>query len=93
MTVLSILDCKILQDQMIWFITNDSQLKRILIVENKEIFELTEKLDEQCICYNIVSFKKLIQILQNSGISVKTEKIINSLFPCFCLFKSSGEKT
>jgi len=95
MTVLSIVGCKIFQDKMVWFITNNSQIKKILILENKNIFELTEKLDEQRICYNIVPFKKLLQILQNSGMSVKTEKIINSLFPCFCPFKfnkSSGAK-
>ena len=29
MTVLSILSCKILQDEIIWLIANDSQIKRI----------------------------------------------------------------
>jgi hypothetical protein len=84
------------QDKMVWFITNNSQIKKVLILENKNIFELTEKLDEQRICYNIVPFKKLLQILQNSGMSVKAGKIINSLFPRFCPFKFnklSGEKT
>jgi len=65
MTVLSILGCKILQDEIVWLITNDSQIKRILIVENKNILEFIEKLDEQHICYSIVPFKKLPQILQN----------------------------
>ena len=83
------------QDKMFWFITNNSQIKKVLILENKNILELTEKSDEQCICYNIAPFKKLLQILQNSGMSIKTGKIINSLFPRFCPFKFnklSGEK-
>lgn len=95
MTVLSIVGCKIFQDKMVWFITNNSQIKKVLILENKNILELTEKLDEQRICYNIAPFKKPLQILQNLSMSVKTGKLINSPFPRFCPFKfnkSSGEK-
>ncbi|AKB78697.1 hypothetical protein MSHOH_2214 [Methanosarcina horonobensis HB-1 = JCM 15518] len=65
MPVLSILSCKILQDEIVWLITNDSQIKRVIIAENGNILEFTEKLDEQHINYNIVPFKKLPQILQN----------------------------
>ncbi len=65
MTVLSILSCKILQDEIIWLIVNDSQIKRILIVANGNISEFIEKLDEQHICYDIVPFKKLPQALNN----------------------------
>jgi hypothetical protein len=65
MPVLSILGCKILQDEIIWLITNDSQIKRILIVANGNISEFTEKLDEQHICFNIVPFEKLPQVLSN----------------------------
>lgn len=65
MTVLSILGCKILQDEVIWLIANDSQIKRILIVANGNISEFTEKLDEQHICYNIVPLEKLPQVLNN----------------------------
>jgi len=65
MPVMSILSCKILQDEIIWLITNDSQIKRVLIVANGNISEFTEKLDEQHICYDIVPFEKLPQILNN----------------------------
>jgi hypothetical protein len=62
---MSVLSCKILQDEIIWLIANDSQIKRVLIVANKNISEFTEKLDEQHICYDIVPFEKLPQILNN----------------------------
>ena len=65
MTVLSILACKILQDEIIWLIANDSQINRILIVANGNISEFIEKLDEQHTCYDIVPFKKLPQALNN----------------------------
>lgn len=65
MTVLSIVGCKILQDEIIWLIANDPQIKRILIVANGNISEFTRKLDEQHICYDIVPFKKLPKALNN----------------------------
>lgn len=65
MTVLSIVGCNILQDEIIWLIANDSQIKRILIVANGNISEFTEKLDEQHICYDIVPFEKLPKALNN----------------------------
>ena len=37
MTVLSILSCKMLQDEMVWLFKNDSHIKRILIVQNENI--------------------------------------------------------
>jgi hypothetical protein len=46
-------------------VTKDSQIKRIFIVENKNIFEFTEKLDENHICYSVIPFKRLPQLLQN----------------------------
>lgn len=87
MTVFSIVGCKIFQDKMLWFITNNSQIKKILTLKNKNTFDLTEKLDEQRICCKILPFKKLLQVLRNLGMSIKTGKIINSLFPSFFFFK------
>lgn len=57
MTVLSILSCKILQDEIIWLIANDSQINRIVIVANGNISEFIEKLDELHTCYDIVRSK------------------------------------
>jgi len=65
MPVMSILSCKILQDEIIWLIANDSQIKRILIVANGNISEFTEKLNELHIGYDIAPFEKLPQILNN----------------------------
>jgi hypothetical protein len=65
MPVMSILSCKMLQDEIIWLIANDFQIKRVLIVANKNISEFTEKLDEQHIYYDIIPFEKLPQMLNN----------------------------
>ncbi|MDY0385664.1 MAG: DUF1638 domain-containing protein [Methanolobus sp.] len=65
MPVLSILSCKILQDEIIWVFENDFQIKNILIVQNDNISEFTEKLDEQQICYDIVLFEELPQMLKD----------------------------
>lgn len=65
MAVLSILSCKILQDEIVWLFANDSQIKRILIIENRNISEFIEKLDEQHICYEIVPFPKLQHLLND----------------------------
>ncbi len=65
MSVLSIVGCEILQDEIVWILENDSQIKRILIVKNENISEFTEKLNEQNICYDIVLFEELPQILKD----------------------------
>lgn len=62
---MSILGCKMLQDEIIWLIANDSQIKRILIVANGNIAEFSEKIDEQHICYDIIPFEKLPKVLNN----------------------------
>ncbi|MGB9927525.1 MAG: DUF1638 domain-containing protein [Methanosarcina sp.] len=65
MTIISILGCKILQDEIIWLIANDPQIKKILIVANGNISEFTEKLDDQHIVYNIIPLEKLSQALSS----------------------------
>ena len=65
MPVLSILGCKILQDEIVWLIINDSKIKRVIVAENGNILEFTEKLDEQHVNYSTVPFKKLSNILQS----------------------------
>ncbi|WP_406657310.1 DUF1638 domain-containing protein [Methanolobus sp. ZRKC2] len=66
MSVLSLLGCKILQDEILWLFTKDSQIKRILIVENENISEFTEKLDEQNICYDVFSLEKISGIVKDA---------------------------
>ncbi|AFV22783.1 hypothetical protein Mpsy_0572 [Methanolobus psychrophilus R15] len=66
MTVLSILGCKILQDELVWLLSNDPNIDNILIVENKNIFEFTRKLDEQYIPYEILPLDKISNKLEET---------------------------
>ncbi|MDA0525718.1 DUF1638 domain-containing protein [Methanococcoides alaskense] len=65
MTVLSIVGCKMLQDELVWILDNDSEIDNILIVENENISEFTEKLDEQHISYEILPLEKISNILED----------------------------
>ena len=59
MSVMSIISCKIMQDEIVWLFTNDPEINKIIIVENKNIYEFTEKLNEQHISYEIIPFEKI----------------------------------
>ncbi len=72
MTVLSILGCEILQDELVWLLSNDCKINNILIVENENISEFTEKLDEQHISYDIVPFENISNILEENDESKLT---------------------
>ncbi len=59
MPVMSIISCKIMQDEIVWLFTNDSEIDKIIIVENENISEFKEKLREQHVSYDIISFEKI----------------------------------
>ena len=65
MPTLSIISCKIMQDEIIWLLTNDYEINKIVIVENENISEFTEKLNEQHTSYEITPFEKIPNILEN----------------------------
>jgi len=65
MSVLTILGCKILQDEIVWLLSNDPQVEKIIISANDNILEFNEKLDEQQTSYSIVPFEKIPHILEN----------------------------
>ncbi|MEL4304448.1 DUF1638 domain-containing protein [Methanococcoides sp. LMO-2] len=65
MPVLSLLSCKILQDEIVWLLGNDSQITNIVIVANENISEFTEKLDEQHTSYEITPIEKITKALEN----------------------------
>lgn len=66
MSVLSILGCKTLQDEIVWLLSNDSQVEKIIISANDHIVELTEKLDDQHTSYSIVPLEKIPHALENA---------------------------
>lgn len=53
MTVLSIIACKMLQDEMVWIIENDPRISNIIVLQTGEHLEFIEKLDEQKISYEL----------------------------------------
>ncbi|WP_292464421.1 DUF1638 domain-containing protein [Methanolobus sp.] len=48
-----------MQDEIVWLFTNDSEIDKIIIVENENISEFKEKLREQHVSYDIISFEKI----------------------------------
>ncbi|HOW15452.1 DUF1638 domain-containing protein [Methanosarcina sp.] len=64
MPVMSIISCKIMQDEIVWLLTRDSEINKIIIVENENISEFTEKLDEQNTSYEITPFEKIPHVLE-----------------------------
>ncbi len=64
MPVMSIISCKIMQDEIVWLFTNDSEINKIVIVENENISEFTEKLDEQRVSYEITPVENLQSVLE-----------------------------
>ena len=51
MVTLSILGCKILQDEIVWLLKNDPNIDETIIVENDNVAEFEEKLDREGIAY------------------------------------------
>ncbi|MDR2944974.1 MAG: hypothetical protein LBU81_07870, partial [Methanosarcinales archaeon] len=54
MVVLGILNCKMLQDEIIYLIQNDSDIRDITVIENGEHNEFIQKLNDAGIVYTLV---------------------------------------
>ena len=54
MTVIGVLNCKMLQDEIIYLIERDPEIKEIIVVENNEHQEFIQKLDKLAIPYRLV---------------------------------------
>ena len=63
MSVMSIISCKIMQDEIVWLFSNDSEIDKIIIVENNNISEFIAKLNEQQISHEIIPFENIPDIL------------------------------
>ena len=59
MPIMSIISCKIMQDEIIWILENDSSINEIIIVENENIKGFTEKLNKIGLQYKISSLKDI----------------------------------
>ncbi|MDQ1276738.1 MAG: hypothetical protein QG610_2316 [Euryarchaeota archaeon] len=65
MTVMSIISCKIMQDEIVWLLTNDCEIDNIIIVQNGNISEFTEKLTDQGTLHDITPFQDLQTAVEN----------------------------
>ena len=59
MPVMSIISCKIMQDEIVWILENDSSIDEIIVVESKNIREFTEKLDKVNLQYKTLSLEEV----------------------------------
>lgn len=64
MPVMSIVSCKIMQDEIVWLLTNDHEINKTIVIENENISEFTEKLNEQNASYEITPFEKIPYALE-----------------------------
>lgn len=59
MTVMTILSCKILQDEIVHLLENDSSVKEIIVVENKEEQDLLVKMNSSGLQYTLLPLEQL----------------------------------
>ncbi|AKB25277.1 hypothetical protein MSMTP_1808 [Methanosarcina sp. MTP4] len=67
MAVMSILSCKILEDEILWILENDPSIDEIIVVENENSGEILDKM-EKCGCtHKVFSLDEISEISQNDG--------------------------
>ncbi|AKB53159.1 hypothetical protein MSBRM_0161 [Methanosarcina barkeri MS] len=59
MPTMSIISCKIMQDEIIWILENDPSIDEILVVDNENIREFVEKLDKINLHYKVLSLEDI----------------------------------
>ncbi|HHV24891.1 MAG TPA: DUF1638 domain-containing protein [Methanosarcina sp.] len=59
MPIMSIISCKIMQDEIIWILENDSSIDEILVVENENVRDFVEKLDKVNLQYKMLSLEEI----------------------------------
>ena len=62
MPLMSIISCKIMQDEIIWILENDSSIDEIIIVESENVQELVEKLNKVNLQYKILSLEDILSL-------------------------------
>lgn len=71
MPIMSIISCKILQDEIIWILENDSSRDGIIVVENENIKEFVEKLNKADIQHKILPLEKISPLVEMENESNK----------------------
>lgn len=59
MPVMSILSCKIMQDEVVWILENDSSVDEIIVVENENIREFSGKLNKVNLQHKILPIENI----------------------------------
>lgn len=81
MSVIGILNCKMLQDEIVYLIKNDPEITDVTVIANGEHLEFIQKLDEAGIFYRTVPLVRSVQDLarRNSGDSAGISLIVWNL--------------
>jgi hypothetical protein len=77
MSTLSIISCKIMQDEIIWILANDSSIEEIIVVENENVREFAEKLNKINLQYKMLSVKDIFSLSEMKGKSKKYTVLIH----------------
>ena len=59
MPTMTIISCKIMQDEIIWILENDTEIKEIIVADNDNIGEFVEKLDKANIHYSTLPLENI----------------------------------
>lgn len=59
MPVMSIISCKIMQDEIVWILENDSSVDEIIVVENENIREFSGKLNKVNLQHKILPIENI----------------------------------
>jgi hypothetical protein len=64
MPTLSIISCKIMQDEIIWILENDTSIDEIIVIENENIREFVEKLNKEDIQHQVLPLEKISTLIE-----------------------------
>jgi hypothetical protein len=78
MPVLSIISCKILQDEIVWLLAGDPEIDRIILIDNENIAEFAGKLTEEHIPCEIAPLRNIPYLLEK-GDNNKLTVVVNLL--------------
>src|ERR1700690_89356 len=79
MSTLSIISCKIMQDEIIWILENDSSIEEIIVVENENVREFAEKLNKINLHHKMLSVKEISSLSEMEGKSKKYTVLIHPM--------------
>lgn len=64
MPTMTIVSCKIMQDEILWILENDPAINEIIVVDNENIGEFVEKLDRTNIIYKTLPLSNISPVCE-----------------------------